>query len=72
MQHLDVSRYYFIFMFVFAFSQVSVAVELCSKYLEMALTTENCTDILNLAQMYSLTSTQSKALQYMMDNFMVS
>ncbi|RUS88524.1 hypothetical protein EGW08_003700 [Elysia chlorotica] len=51
--------------------QVSVAVELCSKYLEMALTTENCTDILNLAQMYSLTSTQSKALQYMMDNFMI-
>ncbi|GFO30458.1 kelch-like protein 26 [Plakobranchus ocellatus] len=50
--------------------QIGVAVELCSKYLEMALTTDNCTDILNLAQMYSLTSTQTKALQYMMDNFM--
>uniref|UniRef100_A0A0B7A627 BTB domain-containing protein n=2 Tax=Arion vulgaris TaxID=1028688 RepID=A0A0B7A627_9EUPU len=49
--------------------QVSVAVELCSKYLEMALTIYNCTDILNLAQMYTLTSTQAKALQYMMDNF---
>ncbi|CAL1533269.1 unnamed protein product [Lymnaea stagnalis] len=49
--------------------QVSVAVELCSKYLEMALTIYNCTDILNLAQMYSLSSTQTKALQYMMDNF---
>ncbi|KAK0062660.1 kelch-like protein 26 [Biomphalaria pfeifferi] len=51
--------------------QVSVAVELCSKYLEMALTIYNCTDILNLAQMYSLSSTQTKALQYMMDNFEV-
>ncbi|XP_005092148.1 kelch-like protein 26 [Aplysia californica] len=49
--------------------QVGVAVELCSKYLETALTVDNCTDILNLAQMYSLKSTQDKAMHYMMDNF---
>jgi len=51
--------------------QVSVAVELCSKYLETALTVFNCTDILNLAQMYALTPTQDKAMAFMMDNFEV-
>ena len=34
--------------------QVSVAVELCSKYLEMAITVDNCVDILNLSELYSL------------------
>ena len=51
--------------------QVGVCVELCSKYLETALTVYNCTDILNLAQMYTLTSTQDKARQFIMDHFEV-
>ena len=51
--------------------QVSVAVELCSKYLEMAITVDNCVDILNLAELYSLASMCSRARQFILDNFEV-
>ncbi|KAK6184999.1 hypothetical protein SNE40_007331 [Patella caerulea] len=49
--------------------QVADAVELCSRYIETAITVENCVDILNLAEMYNLSTTYSKARQYMLDNF---
>ncbi|XP_046563463.1 kelch-like protein 26 [Haliotis rubra] len=49
--------------------QVSDAVELCSKYLETVITVENCVDILNLSELYSLSSMRVKAQQYMLENF---
>lgn len=51
--------------------QVSVAVELCSKYLEMAITVDNCVDILNLSELYSLGSMSSRARQFILENFEV-
>ena len=49
--------------------QVSDAVELCSRYLETTITVDNCVDILNLAELYSLTTTYMKARLYMLENF---
>lgn len=51
--------------------QVSIAVELCSKYLEMAITVDNCVDILNLSELYSLGSMSSRARQFILENFEV-
>ncbi|KAK7114440.1 hypothetical protein V1264_000499 [Littorina saxatilis] len=51
--------------------QVSVAVELCSKYLEISITVDNCVDILNLAELYSLASMSSRARQFILDKFEV-
>jgi hypothetical protein len=36
--------------------QINDAVTLCSKYLESSITVGNCVDILNLAELYSLTT----------------
>lgn len=52
--------------------QVSVAVELCSQYLQTAINADNCVDILNLAELYSLASMANRARQYILDNFEVS
>lgn len=52
--------------------QAGVAVELCSKYLEMAISVENCVDILNLAELYSLSSMSTRARQFILENFEVS
>lgn len=49
--------------------QVNDAVELCSKYLEATITVDNCVDILNLAEMYSLISTHDIAREFMLENF---
>jgi len=49
--------------------QVTDAIELCSKYIETSLTIENCVDVLNLAELYSLSSTYKKAQHFMLDQF---
>lgn len=49
--------------------QVTDAVELCSKYIENSITIENCVDVLNLAEMYSLASTNQVAKDFMLGNF---
>lgn len=49
--------------------QVTDAVELCSKYIESSITIDNCIDILNLSELYSLTSTHRVAQDYMLQNF---
>lgn len=52
--------------------QVQIAVELCSKYLEMAISVDNCVDILNLAELYTLSSMSARARQFILENFEVS
>ncbi|ESO98335.1 hypothetical protein LOTGIDRAFT_114310 [Lottia gigantea] len=49
--------------------QVADAVELCSRFIEIAITFENCVDVLNLAELYNLSATCMKARQYMLENF---
>ncbi|WAR12865.1 KLH26-like protein [Mya arenaria] len=49
--------------------QVTDAVELCSKYIESSLTIENCVDVLNLAELYSLHATYKKAQLFMLEQF---
>ena len=51
--------------------QVSDAVELCSRYIEAAINRDNCVDILNLAELFSLTLTRHFAQEYMLENFEV-
>ncbi|KAL3860054.1 hypothetical protein ACJMK2_010226 [Sinanodonta woodiana] len=50
--------------------QITDAVDLCIKYLEEAITVDNCVDILNLVELYALNADQSKfALDFMLINF---
>ncbi|XP_064641579.1 kelch-like protein 13 isoform X2 [Lineus longissimus] len=49
--------------------QISEAVDLCCEYLESAITVGNCVDILNLAELYSLHQTKSKAREFILENF---
>ncbi|XP_060567211.1 kelch-like protein 13 [Ruditapes philippinarum] len=49
--------------------QVTDAVELCSRYIESSITIENCVDILNLSELYSLTSTHRVSQDFMLENF---
>lgn len=51
--------------------QVSIAVDLCSKYLEMAITVDNCVDILNLSELYTLATMCTRARQFILENFEV-
>lgn len=51
--------------------QMCEVVDLCCDYLEGALTNDNCVDILNLAEMYTLQSTMTKAKGFMLENFEV-
>ena len=49
--------------------QVNDAVKLCSRYIENSVTPGNCVDILNLAELYSLTSTYKMAQKFILENF---
>ncbi len=45
------------------------AVQLCCKFMELALTTENCVDILNLTELYVLKESKSKARAFILEHF---
>ena len=49
--------------------QVSDAVELCSKYIESYITIDNCVDVINLAELYSLGGTNRNCQNFMLENF---
>ncbi|CAH1780031.1 unnamed protein product [Owenia fusiformis] len=49
--------------------QIAEAVELCCDFMSYAITTENCVDLLNLAEIYSLSGIRAKARDYMLKNF---
>lgn len=49
--------------------QVSEAVELCARFLDHAVTVENCVDILNITELYSLTKSQAKVRTFILKNF---
>ena len=49
--------------------QIIEAVELCCTFMHTATTVENCVDILNLAELYSLHDTRQKTRQYMLNHF---
>lgn len=49
--------------------QVGDAVTLCSRYIETAITIDNCVDILNLAELYSLDTTRRVALDFILAHF---
>ena len=51
--------------------QVNMAIELCSKYLETAIEVDNCVDILNLAELYSLTNLNNCSRRFVLENFEV-
>ncbi|KAH3769879.1 kelch-like protein 13 isoform X2 [Dreissena polymorpha] len=51
--------------------QVTDAVELCSKYIESSIVVDNCVDVLNLAELYSLSATYRKAQHFMLKHFEV-
>lgn len=49
--------------------QMAEAVQLSCKFMEVAITTENCVDILNLAELYVLADSKAKARAYVLDHF---
>lgn len=49
--------------------QISNAITLCCQYIEAAITFDNCIDVLNLAELYSLTETYAKAKDFILHNF---
>lgn len=49
--------------------QVTEAVDLCCEFIKKAITVDNCTDILNLAEHYSLTSSKETARKFILDHF---
>ena len=49
--------------------QISEAVELCCQYMEIAIQHDNCIDILNLTELYSLDEANVKARNYILKNF---
>jgi hypothetical protein len=49
--------------------QINDAVKLCSKYLESSITVGNCVDILNLAELYSLTTLHLIGKKFILENF---
>ena len=49
--------------------QISQAVELCCKFIARAITVDNCTDILNLAELYSLMPTREVGRNFILNNF---
>lgn len=49
--------------------QVSDAMNLCSKYLEASISVQNCVDILNIAELYSLEPLHLASTQFMLHNF---
>lgn len=51
--------------------QVTDAVDLCSRYLEAAITIENCVDILNLTELYSLEHTREETRKFILERFEV-
>ena len=49
--------------------QMAEAVELCCVFMEMALTVDNCVDILNLSELYSLSRSLNKARTFILHHF---
>lgn len=49
--------------------QVSDAMNLCSKYLEASISVQNCVDILNIAELYSLEPLHLASTKFMLHNF---
>lgn len=49
--------------------QVSEAVELCARFLDHAITVDNCVDILNITELYSLSKSQTKVRSFILKNF---
>ncbi|XP_013408733.1 kelch-like protein 26 [Lingula anatina] len=49
--------------------QMTDVVRLCCEYLEMAITEENCVDILNLAELYSLLQMKEQAMLFILEHF---
>ena len=49
--------------------QIAEAVELCCKFMHTAITVENCVDILNLTELYTLIETRQKTREYIMNHF---
>ena len=45
------------------------AVQLSCQFMELAITTDNCVDILNLAELYVLTDSRVKARTYILEHF---
>ena len=49
--------------------QVAEAVALCCSFLEMALTVDNCVDILNICELYTLNKSLRSAKDFILKNF---
>ena len=49
--------------------QMGEAVELCCNFMELALTVENCVDILNMCELYSLKQTLAISRGFILENF---
>ena len=45
------------------------AVQLSCQFMELAITTDNCVDILNLAELYVLTDSRVKVRTYILEHF---
>ncbi len=49
--------------------QMSEAVELCCQFMQMAITIDNCVDILNLTELYSLPNSRLSARKFILKHF---
>ena len=49
--------------------QMAEAVHLCCQFMDLAITTENCVDILNLTELYVLVDSKTKARTYVLEHF---
>jgi hypothetical protein len=49
--------------------QSEEAIQLCAEYFRQCITTENCKDILNLAELYSLEPVKDLAMKFMLQSF---
>ena len=63
--------YWFVFQILSAAShlQVAEAVALCCRFLELALTVDNCVDILNICELYTLNASLCRAKEFILKNF---
>ena len=48
---------------------MSEVVQLCCQFMELAITADNCVDILNLTELYVLTESKNKARMYLLNHF---
>ncbi len=49
--------------------QMSEVVQLCCQFMELAITSDNCVDILNLTELYVLGESKNKARTYLLNHF---